>query len=77
MPLKGLAGKADDRIVAQNLDRERGGVIPRAVHQRGISPTFLCPPCFVLPGECGRLEGRGLWNQAHLESRPSSTLRAE
>ena len=70
MPLKGLAGKTDG-IVAQNL--ERGGEWLSL--EQGVSPTFICPPCFVLPREHGGLEGCGLWSQAHLESRPSSTLR--
>ena len=72
MPLKGLAGKTDG-IVAQNL--ERGGEWLSL--EQGVSPTFICPPCFVLPREHGGLEGCGLWSQAHLESRPSSTLRTK
>lgn len=72
VPLKGLAGKTDG-IVAQNL--ERGGEWLSL--EQGVSPTFICPPCFVLPREHGGLEGCGLWSQAHLESRPSSTLRTK
>lgn len=72
MPLKGLAGKTDG-IVAQNL--ERGGEWLSL--EQGVSPTFICPPCFVLPREHGGLEGCGLWSQAHLESRRSSTLRTK
>lgn len=49
MSLKGLGGKADG-IVAQNLDRERGEVIPRAACLQGVPTTFKCPWGFVLPG---------------------------
>lgn len=51
----------------------RGVVIPRA----GCLTHLHMPPCFVLPREHGGLEGCGLWSQAHLESRPSSTLRTK
>lgn len=42
LSLKGPAGRAD-RIVAQNLDREREGIILRAVYYQDVSPTFICP----------------------------------